>query len=79
VELLGGEVVHIPKRPGEPDCTFADIQKIKIYLGWESKVGFEEGVEVLLQNIDYWRGVPVWDEQSIAEATKDWFKYLSND
>ena len=28
VELLGGEVVYVPKRPGEPDCTFADIGKI---------------------------------------------------
>ena len=28
VSLLGGEVVHVPKRPGEPDCTFADIGKI---------------------------------------------------
>ncbi len=25
VELLGGEVVYVPKRPGEPDCTWADI------------------------------------------------------
>jgi len=24
VELLGGDVIHVPKRPGEPDCTFAD-------------------------------------------------------
>ena len=22
VELLGGDVVYVPKRPGEPDCTF---------------------------------------------------------
>ena len=29
VELLGGDVVHIPKRPGEPDCTLADIGKIQ--------------------------------------------------
>lgn len=30
VELLGGgEVVHLPKRPGEPDCTWADIAKIR--------------------------------------------------
>ena len=28
VELLGGDVVHVPKRPGEPDCTLADIAKI---------------------------------------------------
>ncbi|MGY4338301.1 nucleoside-diphosphate-sugar epimerase [Bradyrhizobium sp. LM2.9] len=29
IELLGGDKVHIPKRPGEPDCTYADITKIK--------------------------------------------------
>ena len=29
VELLGGEKIHIPKRPGEPDCTFADITNIQ--------------------------------------------------
>src|SRR5579885_592325 len=34
VELLGGPVVHIPKRPGEPDCTFADTRKIRKRLGW---------------------------------------------
>ena len=30
VELLGGKITYIPKRPGEPDCTFADITKIKV-------------------------------------------------
>ena len=34
VELIGGPVVHIPKRPGEPDCTFADITAIKRDLKW---------------------------------------------
>lgn len=29
VALIGGESVHIPKRPGEPDCTFADTSKIQ--------------------------------------------------
>ncbi|EMJ35970.1 3-beta hydroxysteroid dehydrogenase/isomerase family protein, partial [Leptospira interrogans str. FPW1039] len=28
VELLKGEVTYIPKRPGEPDSTFADIAKL---------------------------------------------------
>ena len=78
VELLGGkEGVHIPKRPGEPDCTFADISKIKKRLGWKPKVSFEEGVKIMLDNIDYWKDAPVWDKKSINEATKDWFKYLS--
>ena len=78
VSLLGGDVVHIPKRPGEPDCTFADIRKISRMLGWRPKVSFEDGVRIMLQNIDHWRDAPVWDEKSIAEATQDWFRYLSD-
>ncbi len=75
-ELLGGEVTHIPKRPGEPDCTFADTAKIKRVLGWNAKVTFEEGVKTVLENMDYWKNAPVWTPDSIAEATEDWFKYL---
>ena len=77
VELLGGDVVHIPKRPGEPDCTWADITKAKQLLNWKPKVSLEEGVGILLNNIDYWREAPVWDEKSIAKATEKWFEYLS--
>lgn len=76
VELLGAEKIHIPKRPGEPDCTYADISKIKGLLEWKPKVSFEEGVKIMLENIELWREAPVWDEASIQEATKDWFKYL---
>ena len=76
VELLGGEKVYIPKRPGEPDCTFADIHKIQKELGWKPQVTFEKGIEKILQQIDYWREAPVWTPDSIADATKDWFKYL---
>lgn len=77
VELLGGEVAYIPKRPGEPDCTFADITKIRKALGWSAKVSFEEGVRIIMDNIDYWRSAPVWTKEKIEVATKDWFKYLS--
>lgn len=77
VELLGGEKVYIPKRPGEPDCTFADISKIKSLLKWEPKVTIEEGVKRILENIDYWKEAPVWDKDSIKQATESWFKYLS--
>jgi UDP-glucose 4-epimerase len=78
VELLGGEKVHIPKRPGEPDCTFADIGKIGRELGWAPAVSFEEGVARIVREIDYWREAPLWDPDSIAKATKTWFAYLSN-
>ena len=60
VELLGGPVTYVPKRPGEPDCTFADVTKINQLLGWEAKVSFEEGVARMLDNIDYWKDAPVW-------------------
>lgn len=75
-ELLGGEVIHIPKRPGEPDCTFADTTRIEKALGWKAHVTFEEGVAKVLENIDYWKEAPVWTPKSIEGATEDWFKYL---
>jgi UDP-glucose 4-epimerase len=79
VGLLGGDVIHIAKRPGEPSCTFADTGKIARALGWRPKVSFEQGVQLLLRSINDWRNAPVWDPRSIAEATRDWFKYLGNE
>ena len=78
VELLGGTVVYIPKRPGEPDCTWADTGKIRKDLGWAPIVSFEEGVARIVTEIDYWREAPLWDPQSISEATKTWFQYLGS-
>jgi len=77
VELLGGEKVYIPKRPGEPDCTWADINRITGELDWRPQVSFEEGVGKIVASIDYWRNAPLWDPESIAKATKTWFQYLS--
>jgi UDP-glucose 4-epimerase len=80
VRLLGSPpVVHIPKRPGEPDCTWADIAKIRRELGWQPKVSFAEGVRLMRENIDYWRDAPVWTASRIAEATSDWFRFLGAD
>ncbi len=78
VDLLGGEVTHIPKRPGEPDCTFADMTKARELLQWQPKISLKEGVTIMLENIDYWKEAPVWDEKSIDNATKDWFRYLGD-
>ncbi|OEC59929.1 MULTISPECIES: SDR family oxidoreductase [Pseudomonas] len=76
VELLGGSVEFIPKRPGEPDCTFADTTRIQQVLDWQPRVNFEQGVENMLAVIDDWRDAPVWDPKSIDQATQAWFQYL---
>jgi UDP-glucose 4-epimerase len=76
VELLGGTAVHIPKRPGEPDCTWADISKIRSDLGWSPAVAFEDGVRRMMENIEFWRDAPLWEPHSIARATEVWFHYL---
>lgn len=79
VELLGGGATHVPKRPGEPDCTWADITRITAELDWKPRVDFEEGVARTLANIEYWRNAPLWDPESIAKATKAWFEYLEEE
>ena len=76
-DLLGAHArFHIPKRPGEPDITCADITKIRNELEWEPKVSVEDGIKELLDNIDYWKDAPVWNDESISEATKRWFECL---
>jgi UDP-glucose 4-epimerase len=77
VELLGGARTAIPKRPGEPDCTWADVSRIQRDLGWRPQVSFEEGVAKVVANIDYWRDAPLWDAESIAKATETWFRFLT--
>jgi UDP-glucose 4-epimerase len=77
VEQLGGPVTYIPKRPGEPDCTFADISKIRHLLGWKPQVSFEEGVRRILDRIEDFRDAPVWEPAAIEKATKSWFDYLN--
>ena len=76
VELLQGPITHLPKRPGEPDCTFADNTEITRHLGWQPRVSLEEGVRIMLDHIEDWRDAPLWDEDSIKKATKTWFEHL---
>lgn len=78
VELIGGDVVYLPKRPGEPDCTWADTTKITSTLGWAPQVSFEEGVARMMAEIAVWKDAPLWDPDSIAQATKTWFDYLGD-
>jgi len=78
VELLGGDKEFIPRRPGEPDCTFADTQKISSRIGWTPSIPLEEGVSRMMAVIDDWRDAPLWNQSTIAEATADWFKHLGH-
>ncbi|CAM2007615.1 SDR family oxidoreductase [Acanthopleuribacter pedis] len=76
VSLLEGPVTHIPKRPGEPDCTFADTTRIRADLAWQPDVSFEDGVARMLASIQDWSSAPVWDEAGIKKATATWFRHL---
>ncbi|OGO93207.1 MAG: NAD-dependent dehydratase [Coxiella sp. RIFCSPHIGHO2_12_FULL_44_14] len=76
VELIGGKVEYLPKRPGEPECTWADIRKIQKALHWSPTVSFAQGVSRMMERLEDWREAPLWDKVSIAKATETWFKYL---
>jgi UDP-glucose 4-epimerase len=76
VELLEGPVVHVPKRPGEPDSTEADHTRITAALGWHPRIPIEAGVRHLLDGIDAWKSAPVWTPESISHATAAWFAHL---
>ena len=77
VELMGGEVVHVPKRPGEPDCTWADIGKLQRVLGWKPEISFPQGVVAMLGQIEEWRAAPLWTPEKIEAATRTWFEHLA--
>ena len=75
-KMIGGKKIYIPKRPGEPEITVANIKKIKKVLRWRPKVNIKNGVKIMLNNISYWKSAPLWTPKKIKKATKDWFKYL---
>ena len=75
-KLIGGKKIYVPKRPGEPSRSWADITKIKRKLNWQPKINIEQGVEQLLDNIHYWKDSTVWTPKTIKKATKSWFKLL---
>jgi UDP-glucose 4-epimerase len=77
VEIIGGSVVRIPKRPGEPDVTWSDISKIRRDLGWRPRVDFDQGVAWMMAEIANWRDAPLWDPDSIERATRTWFATLA--
>ena len=79
VQIIGGEKIYIPKRPGEPDVTFADISKAKSILGWQPSISFDQGVKDMIDSIEEWESAPLWDPSSIEQATSSWFRFMSKD
>ncbi len=75
-KIIGGKKINVPKRPGEPERSMADISKIKKELGWKPKVSIKMGIHELLRNINNWSDAPVWTPKLISKATKTWFKLL---
>ena len=76
VKIIGGKKIRVPKRPGEPDRSKADITKIKKQFNWKPKISIKEGVEMLLKDISNWKDAPIWTPEKIKKATKSWFQLL---
>jgi len=76
VKIIGGKYINIPKRPGEPNITHANIIEAKRILRWSPRVSFKEGMNILIKNINYWKDAPLWTKNKIKIQTKNWFKFL---
>ncbi len=77
-KIIGGKKIFIPRRPGEPDRSLADITKIKKELNWKPKISLKTGINELLGNLKNWSSAPVWTPNKIKSQTKTWFKLLKN-
>lgn len=76
-DMLGAKKrVFIPKRPGEPDCTWAKIGQARRFLKWKPEASMECGVAVLKAHLDEYKAAPLWTPEKIAVATKPWFDHL---
>jgi len=77
-KIIGGEIINIPKRPGEPNRSLGNIERLKKQLKWKPKISINKGVKMMLNIIENWKDAPVWTPKKIDRATKVWFKYLKN-
>jgi len=76
--MISGYLTYIPKRPGEPDITHACTKRFKKEFKWRPNININQGVKILLDNINYWKDAPVWTKKNIKLQTKNWFKFLKN-
>jgi len=71
--LISEKKTYIKKRPGEPEITHANINKISSFTNWKPKISIDKGVKIMLENIDLWKNSVLWDKKKIKVATKVWF------
>jgi UDP-glucose 4-epimerase len=79
IKLLVGnnyKKITIPNRPSEPKITYADISLAKKELDWMPLISFENGIQQMLNDINYWKNSKLWNKENISKATQTWFKYL---
>jgi UDP-glucose 4-epimerase len=74
--MIGGPVVRIADRGGEPAIMQANADKALAYLGWRVTTPLEVGIGRLLAELPAWETAHAWTPQEIAEATKPWHQHL---
>ena len=77
--LISDKTISLPKRPGEPNQTYADITKAKSMLDWVPEVTLEEGLRKIIEANEDWSTVKAWDIKEIERETKSWFKALTKE
>ena len=60
----------IPKRPGEPDKTFANIKKIEKIYNWKPKVTLDMGMKIILSNLREWDNTKLWKKMKLRMLLK---------
>ena len=49
-DIIGGKKIFIPKRPGDPNRSCANISKIKKDIKWKPRISIIEGIDRLFQS-----------------------------
>ncbi|PIY62166.1 dTDP-glucose 4,6-dehydratase [Candidatus Uhrbacteria bacterium CG_4_10_14_0_8_um_filter_58_22] len=62
---------YVPDRPGHDSRYLVDSTKIRTELGWEPKIGFNEGIR---QTVEWYRGNPDWWQRVKSGAYQDYYR-----
>ncbi|MFH2063382.1 MAG: dTDP-glucose 4,6-dehydratase [bacterium] len=66
---------YVPDRPGHDSRYLVDSSKLRAELGWEPKIGFDEGIR---QTVEWYRDNPGWWQRVKSGAYQDYYqKYYS--